>query len=83
MFVLDIMKTIWRGWKRFVHRLMAVQSWVLMAGTYWVAVGPVAVVMRLGNPDLTDRGLGDTESETYWLEPQMGFQDIRRAQRPY
>ena len=81
--ILQTMKTIWHGWKRFVHRLVAAQSWALMAFTYWVAVGPVAVVMRLKDGDMIDRGLGDVDGETYWLEPQLGYQDIRRAQRPW
>ncbi len=83
MLVLDTLKTIWRGWKRFVHRLIAAQSWFLMSVTYWVAVSPVAVYMKLTGQKLIDRTLGDEDSETYWLEPQLGQEDIRRAQRPW
>jgi len=81
--ILNTMKTIWQGWKRFAHRLIAAQSWALMALTYWVAVSPVAVMMKLTKQELTDRSLGDPDSETYWLEPLLGYQDIRRAQRPW
>jgi hypothetical protein len=83
MRVLETMKTIWRGWKAFVHKLVAAQSYVLMAFTYWVAVGPIAVFMKLRYKDLIDRGLGEPDIESYWQKPTMGFQDIRRAQRPW
>jgi hypothetical protein len=81
--ILTLMKTIWRRWKRVAHGIIHAQSWILMAVTYIVAVGPVAVVMRLGSKDLTDRGLGDPSAVSYWQEPSMGHQDIRRAQRPW
>lgn len=81
--ILTLMKTIWRRWKGVAHGIIRAQNWFLMSVAYFVAVGPVAVVMRLKHKDLTDRGLGDPDSSTYWLDPAMGQQDIRRAQRPW
>jgi len=81
--ILALMKTIWRRWKGVAHGIIRAQNWILMAVAYFVAVGPVALVMRMTNKDLTDRGLGDPEATTYWLEPEMGHQDIQRAQRPW
>jgi hypothetical protein len=50
---------------------------------YFTAVAPVAFVMLLRDSDMTDRGLGDPASESYWLKPAMGTEDIVRAQRPW
>lgn len=81
--MLNILKAVWRHWKRLAHGIIAVQNWTLMAVAYVVGMGPVALVMRLKNPDLIDRGLGDQEGPSYWLPVQGERQDIRRAQRPY
>lgn len=81
--VLVLMKSIWRGWKNFAHGLIAGQTWLLMAISYFGALAPVAIGFRLFKPDPLDRGLGDTASPTYWQTPKMGPQDIRRAQRPW
>ncbi len=81
--ILRLMKTIWRRWKDLAHGIIRGQNWFLMAVAYFVAVGPVAVVMRLIHKDMTDRGLGDEQCGSYWLKPSMEPQDIRRAQRPW
>jgi hypothetical protein len=81
--ILRLMKTIWRRWKGVAHAIIHAQNWFLMAVAYVVAVSPVAVILRLYHRDLTDRGLGDEEAGSYWLEVSMGQEDIRRAQRPW
>lgn len=81
--MLELMKILWRRWKSFAHGIIRFQNWFLMSIAYIVGMTPVALVFRIVNPDPTDRGLGDTESDSYWLEPTMGREDIRRAQRPW
>ncbi len=81
--ILSMMKTIWRRWKGFAHGIIRAQNWTLMAIAYITAVAPVAIIMRLIDNDMTDRGLGDRESGSYWLKPMMSKEDIRRAQRPW
>ena len=81
--MLEVLKAVWRRWKRLAHAIIAAQNWVLMAVAYGVGMGPVALVMRLKYPDLIDRGLGDQQGSSYWLPVQGERQDIRRAQRPY
>ena len=54
-----------------------------MAIAYLVAMTPVSLAFRVVSPDPTDRGLGDPEGVSYWLDPTMGREDIRRAQRPW
>ena len=77
------MKALWRNWKALAHRIIAAQNWVLMAIAYVVAMGPVSVIMRIKNPDLIDRGLGDPEWKSFWIPIAYEPEDIRRAQRPW
>ena len=44
------------------HGIIAVQNWVLMVVAYGVGMGPVALVMRLKNPDLIDMSGRDVRS---------------------
>jgi hypothetical protein len=81
--VLSWLKRIWWSWKRLVHQLNAVISFVLMAFVYIVAVAPVALGFRIFKPDPTDRGLGDPQRKSFWLEVRLGREDIQRAQRPW
>ena len=54
-----------------------------MAVAYIIGMGPVAVIMRLKNADLIDRGLGDIEADSHWIKRNDDPQDIRRSQRPW
>jgi hypothetical protein len=81
--VLELMKAIWRSWKRFTHNLNHVISLVLMTFVYVVAVSPVALGFKIFRPDPIDRGLGDPGCDTYAQPVRMERQDIRRSQRPW
>ena len=81
--MLPLLKIIWKRWKRLTHGLNTAISWTLMAITYVIAIGPVAVFFKLTRADLIDRGLGDTEADTYWQRVPPDDQDVRRAQRPW
>ncbi|MFT4977246.1 MAG: hypothetical protein ACI8S6_003151 [Myxococcota bacterium] len=81
--MLALMKMIWRSWKRLVHGLNGAISWTLMSIAYIIAIGPVATYFIVTRTDLTDRGLGDTEAESYWISLPPDEDDIRRAQRPW
>jgi hypothetical protein len=79
--VLNLLKTIWRGWKRGVHGINSVISFTLMSFVYCTALAPVAIGFRLFKPDPTDRGLGDPNAESYWQNVRITEQDVRRSQR--
>ena len=81
--MLELMKTMWRRWKGFVHNLNHVISLVLMTFVYVFAVAPVAMGFKIFRPDPIDRGLGDPNAESYGQPTRMELQDIRRAQRPW
>ena len=81
--MLRMMKALWRRWKGLAHGIIRVQNWLVMAVAYLIAMGPVAFFMRLKGADLIDRGLGDSDSESYWIVMSDERQDIRRSQRPW
>jgi len=81
--MLSIMKRIWKSWKRGVHRINTVISVVLMTVVYVTAMFPVAIGFKLFKPDALDRGLGDEDSNSYWIKINRERQDVRRAQRPW
>lgn len=81
--MLHMMKALWRRWKGLAHGIIRAQNWLIMAVAYLVAMGPVAALMRLKSNDLIDRGLGDPDAGTYWIELTEPNQDIRRSQRPW
>ena len=83
MYVLAILKRIWRSWKALAHALVRAQSWLAMALAYWVALMPVALVMKIVRPDPLDRGRGDPDASSLGKEHLVARQDIRRAQRPW
>ena len=81
--MLNLLKTIWRSWKKAVHGLNAAISFTLMALVYWFALLPVAVGFRLFKRDALDRGPGDATALTAWTPIRSPREDIRRAQRPW
>lgn len=81
--MLALLKHIWKSWKRLTHGLNTAIAWTLMALTYIVAVGPVALYFKITRADLIDRGLGDTQGPSYWNRLPPDEDDIRRVQRPW
>lgn len=81
--MLDLLKTLWRSWKRAVHGLNTAISLTLMTVVYVVAMAPVALGFRVFRPDALDRGLGSPDATTFWKPVGDLRQDVRRAQRPW
>jgi hypothetical protein len=78
--MLNLFKQIWRGWKGFTHKIIAVQNWFLMAVVYITAVAPVAIMMKLFRRELLDRGLGDEDAESYWIPREDGPYTMEQSQ---
>ena len=77
------MKGIWRGWKRFAHKLISAQNWLLMALVYWFAVMPVAVFLKLIGHKLINTPAKDDSVDSYWEPRDDGGMDMGRAQRMF
>ena len=76
------MKTLWWNWKKSVHKINMVISFVLMGITYVTAVMPVALYFKFKGTQLLDRG--KSSADTYWKAKEEPLsQDIRRSQRMY
>jgi|GEM_PF-3420922 len=81
--MLGLMKTIWAAWKAFTHGLVKVQSQVLMALVYFLALGPVSLFIKLSPRRRLDRAPADPEAATYGLLVVPVSADVRQAQRPW
>jgi len=81
--VLSVMKTIWRRWKALAHGLVKVQSWLLMAIVYVVAMGPISVFIKLDKTRRLDRGPAQPDAQTFAQPVRTRPQDVRTAQRPW
>lgn len=81
--MLSLLKTLWRGWKSLAHKLVAGQSWLLMAIAYVTVMAPVAAYVKLNRHRRLDRGPSDPHAETYGLPVDPQPPDVRRAQRPW
>lgn len=77
------MKSIWRGWKRFAHKLISAQNWLLMALVYWFAVMPVAAMLKLIRHRLIHTPETDAEADSYWEPRTDGPLDMGRAERMF
>lgn len=64
--VLERFKRMWVGWNRGVRRVMTAQTAILMAVAYVLAIGPVALVLRLLGRSMLDRKPADPAARTFW-----------------
>ncbi len=78
--MLGTFKVLWRGWKRASHRLISAQNWLLMALVYWLALAPVALLLRLRRAQLLDRGPGEPGAESFWIPRGDGAYTLDRSQ---
>jgi hypothetical protein len=49
---MSALRTMWTGWKKFGHILGQVQTAVLLAIIYHIAIGPISMISRLLHRDL-------------------------------
>lgn len=80
--MLALMKSIWRGWKRFAHKIISAQNFVLMAGVYWFAVAPVAIGLKLIRFRLLDTPVPSDDDDSYW-EKKEGVLSMDRASKMF
>ena len=81
--MLNLMKSIWRSWKRAVHGINAGISWVLMSLAYILAVAPVAFFFKISRRDPLDMAEADLSLPSFGRPARFKVEDIRSAQRPW
>ncbi len=81
--MLALMKSVWRAWKGFAHKIIAAQNWLLMAWVYFFAVAPVALVLKLIGKPLVRRPLIDAQADSYWEDKTDGPLTMDRAARMF
>ena len=77
------LKRMWRKSKGRIHQINDAVAFFLMSLAYLIAVTPTAIIFKMVNRDIIDRGLGDEESMSYWMPKLNEEQEIERVQRMY
>ena len=54
------LRALWEAWKTAAARIGHIQSRLLLVVLYFVAVGPIALVLRLVSDPLAVKGSGST-----------------------
>lgn len=81
--MLTLMKRIWRAWKGVAHRIIQAQNWVLMSIVYWVALAPVAVVLRLTGHRPVPDAPAPAADGSFWIPREDGAMKMDRATRMF
>lgn len=77
------MKAIWRAWKGVAHRIIQAQNWALMSIVYWLALAPVAVLIRLSGRKVVPVEGGPDASGSFWIPRTDGVMGMDRANRMF
>ncbi len=80
----ELLKRVWRAWKRVTLALVAIQNRILVGIVFVFGVGPAALWARLARRSLLDRAPPpDEPPASHWipLEPKPPSMDD--AQRPF
>ena len=73
---MDTLKKIWKGWKKFAHKLGVIQTYIIVTLFYWLIV-PLFSLIRFQNPlHLRQRGHG-----SYWLERKPAPNSLDRVKQ--
>jgi len=78
-----LFKSMWRWQHAFLHAVIGLQNWVLMALVYVIAVAPTAVVLKILQRDLMFRGETEAGRDTYWIPRDEKTFDMERARRMF
>ncbi|MCB9764894.1 MAG: hypothetical protein H6739_34275 [Alphaproteobacteria bacterium] len=81
--MLPLMKRIWRAWKGLAHRIITAQNYVLMAIVYWVALAPVALVLKLVRHEVVPAAPEQDPEGSFWQQRRVPPLDMDRASRMY
>jgi hypothetical protein len=69
-----------RIWMSVIRRIAAVNTYMILAGVYYLVVTPYALIGRLLFPDPLEQTPND--SRTYW-KPHPGEADLERYRLPF
>jgi hypothetical protein len=58
-----VLRNLWRAWKVLATRIGHFQSRLILVTLYFVAVGPIAVIVRLVSDPLGVKGRGSSWTE--------------------
>ncbi len=81
--MLELFKRMWLGWQGVAGGIITTQNAVLMSMAYFVGLGPVAIVQRIGGHQNLDRAPAKPGAATYWLPRSGKPQSMDEASRQF
>jgi hypothetical protein len=75
------LRKLWELWKAFAHVLGRIQTAILLAIIYHIAVGPIGLVCRLTRRDLL--GLRSTEGDSFSVDSPPISTTLEQAQKQF
>ena len=69
-----VLKRAWEGWKRFGHRLAAVQTAILVFVFYFLVISVSSFVAFVLRRDLLK--IGGEEQDSFWREKKQEEADV-------
>jgi hypothetical protein len=79
--VRTVLKNVWRGWTRIARKIARWQTIVLVTIFYFLALAPLAAVMRLFGWDPLGAGMFLSKRSTNWqavADGKPGLESLRR-----
>lgn len=81
--MLESFRRLWIGWNALARRILGAQTWLLMAVTFVVGLGPPALVLRLLRRSMLDRAPADRAASSYRVVRDPTPMDMKRAARQF
>ena len=74
--MIECLKKLWQGWKKFAHKLGIVQTYIVVTLFYCLIV-PFFSLIRLQNP----LRLRQPDGHSFWIERKPTGNSLERAKR--
>jgi hypothetical protein len=74
--MVESLKRLWQGWKKFAHKLGVVQTYIIITLFYWI-IAPLFSLIRLQNP----LRLRQSSDRSYWLNRKPADHSLERVKQ--
>ena len=82
--ILRFLKTLWSFWRRVADQITHVLNLIIVLLTYFLAIGPVGLTLRIVNKDPMDKAFDpENAPESYWSERPPLPTELERYERPF
>lgn len=78
-----VVSWVWSKWKKVGHFITRILNTILLVLAYAVAIGPVAIALRIAGQDILDKKWKAEKPESWWLPREPISDDPERYQRQF